>query len=59
MIWGKTTSEKLITIYSVNQWFVWRPVQLKNGRWIWWEYVWKHSWSSYFDSGYHYERYKI
>lgn len=43
MIWGKTTREKYETIYSVSQKFIWFPIQLTNGQWVWWEYVWKHS----------------
>lgn len=59
MIWGRTTTEKFTKIYSVGKKFAWLPVQLKDGRWIWWEYVWKHSWTTAYwgDNGYHYERY--
>ena len=58
MIWGKTTSEKLTTVYSVSQRFAWFPVQLTDGQWVWWERVWKHSWSSYISNGYRYEQVK-
>ena len=59
MIWGKTTKEKLTQYYSVGKWFAWRPVQLEDGRWVWWEYVWCHSWRKKYngDAGYRYERY--
>ena len=56
MIWGKITSEKCETIYSVSKRFAWHPIQLTDGQWVWWEYVWKHSWASYLSSGYRYER---
>ena len=60
MIWGKTTSEKIAEIYSVSKWFAWYPIQLKDGRWIWWEYVWLHKCRSYLTgTNYHYEVYEL
>lgn len=41
MIWGKTTEQKLERIYSFHKWFAWYPVELENGQWCWWEYVWQ------------------
>lgn len=46
MIFGKTTTEKQAKFRS-GIWFAWRPVQLKDGRWCWlqWvEYKWDSGW---------------
>ena len=40
MIWGKTTYEQLWE-YRRHKWFAWYPVTLDNGRWVWWEYIWR------------------
>lgn len=38
-------------------WFAWYPVQLKDGRRVWWERVWYHHWSASYltTKNYHYE----
>jgi len=55
MIWGMTNKQKGETIYSQKKWFAWRPVKLKDGQWVWWEYVWIMSERNYWHSAYHYE----
>lgn len=26
---------------SYQLWWVWCPVRMKDGRWVWWDYVWR------------------
>ena len=56
MIWGKTFKQKRIERIAVNaRWFAWKPVQLNDGRWIWWTRLqrvyrdnWGGPWYDYF-----------
>lgn len=55
MIWGKLLKEKVERVYSCGKWFAWYPIRLKDGRWAWWEYVWRHISESYYSTQYHFE----
>lgn len=59
MIWGKFTKEEKEGSGSLCQWFAWHPVRLRDGRWVWWETVWLHEWTSqsFGGRGHHYEPY--
>jgi hypothetical protein len=40
MIWGKTFKQQEREQENKDMsWFAWYPIQLTNGRWLWWEYV--------------------
>ncbi len=46
MIWGRTKEEQWMIREKWKQnheketlWFAWRPVRLKDGRWVWWQTV--------------------
>lgn len=42
MIFGRTHEDRQCSnIYRDELWFAWRPVHLKDGRWIWLDYVWR------------------
>jgi len=41
MIWGKKHEDKYDP-FEPHEWFAWRPVQLMDGRWIWWERIMRH-----------------
>jgi len=55
MIWGKTTKQRDLERAMKNaNWFAWRPVQLADGRWCWWQRIcrdthesWDGGWYSY------------
>jgi hypothetical protein len=52
MIWGKTKAELRIPKESV--WFAWYPVQLKNGKYCWLQYIKKiTTWSGIFWNDYY------
>lgn len=55
MIWGNKRKQECMG--SVCQWFAWHPVRLRDGRWVWWETVWLHEWTTKAgDIGRHYEQ---
>ena len=35
MIWGRTTKQYLKKKFSLHEWFAWRPVMLRDGRYAW------------------------
>ena len=41
MIWGETTKEMLNRVFGKHKWFAYRPVKLKDGRWVWWQLIYK------------------
>ena len=56
MIWGKTNKEKEDWQKKKDShWFVWYPIQLVDGRWVWWEFVIRESWCSWDGSYYEYK----
>jgi len=55
MIWGKTNVERQRLEREKNaHWFAWFPVELKDGRWAWLEYLEREPFSSWGGSGYYY-----
>lgn len=39
MIWGKTNKQKELP--KLKHWFAWYPVELKDGHWVWLEWLCK------------------
>lgn len=40
MIFGRTYSnKKSMKIHKNDIWFAWYPIQLEDGRWVWWQKV--------------------
>lgn len=55
MIWGKTNKQKIEKQKQKDSnWFAWRPVQLDDGRWCWFERVRRVFWASWGTAGYDY-----
>ncbi len=58
MIFGKKNphieEQKKINDATVYNWFAWRPMHLQDGRWVWWQPIWREYWSSRCNCGHNY-----